>query len=64
LFYKGYRLSSYRSDERAIGKWGISKCWDIYKGKIRFFSVDLSEIHRDLFEPKASAEKILVGIEE
>ena len=47
-----------------IGKWGISKCWNIYNGKIRFFLVNLSEINGDLFEPRAVEENILVGVEE
>lgn len=47
-----------------IGKWGISKCWDIYNGKIRFFLVNLSEINGDLFEPGVAGENILVGVEE
>jgi hypothetical protein len=49
-----------------IGKWGISKCWDIYNGKIRFFLVNLSEIDGDLFEvgKGVSAENILVGVEQ
>ncbi len=46
-----------------IGKWGISKCWDIYNGKVRFFLVNLSEIDGNLFEPGVSAENVLVGVE-
>jgi len=47
-----------------IGRWRISRCWDIFKGKIRFFLVDTLELYGDLFKPGFTPEKILVGIEQ
>jgi hypothetical protein len=48
-----------------IGKWGISKCWDIYNGKIQFFLVDLSQIDEDIFEPGKGLfpGNVLFGVE-